>query len=83
MLVTESADNIEEEEDGKINTAESEVDELTQHVVVSPSRSPIRLPHIPSFSEFVNRRKIKHNTSLDNSCEDFDDKKPAKIMKLQ
>lgn len=82
MLVTEPADNTKEE-DGKVNPAESQVDELTEQLVVSPSRSPIRLPHIPSFSEFVNRRKMKHNTSLDNSCEAFDDKKPAKIMKLQ
>ncbi|ESQ53519.1 hypothetical protein EUTSA_v10024545mg [Eutrema salsugineum] len=80
---TEPAENIEEE-DGKIYTAESWVEKPTQQkLVVSPSRSPIRLPPIPSFSEFVNRRKMKRSTSLDNSSESFDDKKPAKIMKLQ
>ncbi|CAA7035695.1 unnamed protein product [Microthlaspi erraticum] len=80
MPVTEPTENIMEE-DGKVKAAESEVDEPTRELVVSPS--PISLPHIPSFSEFVNRRKVKHNTSLDNSCEDSDDKKPAKILKLQ
>ncbi|XP_023635447.1 ATP-dependent DNA helicase Q-like 3 [Capsella rubella] len=80
-LVTEQTENIKEEADGKINTAESQVGDQTQEVV---SRSPIKLPHIPSFSEFVNRKKMKQNTSAGKSSEDFDDeKKPAKIMKLQ
>ncbi|KAH0894117.1 LOW QUALITY PROTEIN: hypothetical protein HID58_056546, partial [Brassica napus] len=52
------------------------VDEPTQLLVTSPSRSPIRLPEIPSFSEFVNRRKMKHST------EGSDGKKPSKVMKL-
>ncbi|XP_010432237.1 PREDICTED: ATP-dependent DNA helicase Q-like 3 [Camelina sativa] len=82
-LLVEHAENIEEEDDGKINTSESHVDETTQELVVSPSRSPINLPHVPSFSEFVNRRKMKLNTSADKSSEGFDDMKPAKIMKLQ
>lgn len=72
MLEIEPTENIEEE-DGKINTAESRVDQPTQH---------IRLPQVPSFSEFVNRRKMKHNTSLDKSSQGFDDEKPSKIMKL-
>ncbi|KAG7540230.1 ATP-dependent DNA helicase RecQ zinc-binding domain [Arabidopsis thaliana x Arabidopsis arenosa] len=83
LLVTEPAENIEEENDGNTNTVESWVDEPTQELVVSPILSPIRLPQVPSFSEFVNRRKMKQNTSLDKSSEGFDDKKPAKIMKLQ
>lgn len=83
LLVTEQAENIEEEDDGKINTAESPVDERTQELVVSLRCSPIKLPHVPSFSEFVNRRKMKQNTSADKSSEGFDNKKPAKIMKLQ
>ncbi|CAL9228370.1 unnamed protein product [Arabidopsis halleri] len=83
LLVTEPAENIEEENDGNTNTVESWVDEPTQELVVSPILSPIRLPQVPSFSEFVNRRKMKQNTSIDKSYEGFDDKKPAKIMKLQ
>lgn len=83
LLATEPVENIEEEDDGKTNTVESRVDERTQELVVSPILSPIRLPQVPSFSEFVNRRKIKQNTLIDKSSEGFDDKKPAKIMKLQ
>ncbi|AEE86556.1 DEAD/DEAH box RNA helicase family protein [Arabidopsis thaliana] len=83
LLATEPVENIEEEDDGKTNTVESRVDEPTQELVVSPILSPIRLPQVPSFSEFVNRRKIKQNTLIDKSSEGFDDKKPAKIMKLQ
>ncbi|VVB10124.1 unnamed protein product [Arabis nemorensis] len=83
MLVTEPVKNIEEE-DNNVNTTETQVDEPIQQLVVSPSRSPIRLPQVPSFSEFVNRIKMKHNASLDKSSEGiFDDEKPAKIMKLQ
>ncbi|CAG7898745.1 unnamed protein product [Brassica rapa] len=76
ILVTEPSQNIEQE-DGTTYTAEPQVDEPTQLLVTSPSRSPISLPEIPSFSEFVNRRKMKHST--DGS----DGKKPAKIMKLK
>ncbi|KAG7623023.1 Helicase C-terminal [Arabidopsis suecica] len=83
LLATEPVENIEEEDDGKTNTVESRVDEPTQELVVSPILSPIRLPQVPSFSEFVNRRKMKQNTLIDKSSEGFDDKKPAKIMKLQ
>lgn len=77
LLATEPVENIEEEDDGKTNTVESRVDEPTQELVVSPILSPIRLPQVPSFSEFVNRRKIKQNTLIDKSSEGFDDKKPA------
>lgn len=81
-LVTEPVENIEEE-DNNVNTTETQVDEPIQ-LLVNLSRSPVRLPQVPSFSEFVNRRKMKHNTSLDKSSEGiFDDEKPAKIMKLQ
>lgn len=83
LLVTEPAENTEEENDGNTNTVESWVDEPTQELVVSPIISPIRLPQVPSFSEFVNRRKMKQNRSIDKSSEGFDDKKPSKIMKLQ
>ncbi|KAG7618554.1 ATP-dependent DNA helicase Q-like 3 [Arabidopsis thaliana] len=83
LLATEPVENIEEEDDGKTNTVESRVNEPTQELVVSPILSPIRLPQVPSFSEFVNRRKMKQNTLIDKSSEGFDDKKPAKIMKLQ
>nr|VDC99041.1 unnamed protein product [Brassica oleracea] len=76
ILVTEPVENIEEE-DRNTYTAELQVDEPTQLLVTSPSRSPIRLPEIPSFSEFVNRRKMKHST------EGSDGKKPSKVMKLQ
>lgn len=76
ILVTEPSQNIEQE-DGTTYTAEPQVDEPTQLLVTSPSRSPISLPEIPSFSEFVNRRKMKHST------EGSDGKKPAKIMKLK
>ncbi|CAN6825468.1 unnamed protein product [Brassica oleracea] len=76
ILVTEPVDNIEEE-DRNTYTAELQVDEPTQLLVTSPSRSPIRLPEIPSFSEFVNRRKMKRST------EGSDGKKPSKVMKLQ
>ncbi|CAH8286413.1 unnamed protein product [Eruca vesicaria subsp. sativa] len=76
IMVTEPSQNIEQE-DGNTYTNEPQVDEPTQLLVTSPSRSPIRLPEIPSFSEFVNRRKMKH------SAEGSDVKKPAKIMKLQ
>lgn len=55
LLATEPVENIEEEDDGKTNTVESRVDEPTQELVVSPILSPIRLPQVPSFSEFVNR----------------------------
>ncbi|KAL0698404.1 hypothetical protein Bca4012_054526 [Brassica carinata] len=76
ILVTEPVENIEQE-DGNTYTTEPQVDETTQQqLVISPNRSPIRLPEIPSFSEFVNRRKTKH------SSEGSDGKKPAKIMKL-
>ncbi|KAJ4869804.1 ATP-dependent DNA helicase Q-like 3 [Raphanus sativus] len=76
LPMTEPVENIEQED---INTyaTELQVDEPTQLLVTSPSRSPIRLPEIPSFSEFVNRRKMKHSTEVS------DGKKPAKIMKLQ
>ncbi|KAJ0251064.1 ATP-dependent DNA helicase Q-like 3 [Hirschfeldia incana] len=74
-LVTEPFENVEQE-DRNTYTTEPQVDEPTQLLVTSPSRSPIRLPEIPSFSEFVNRRKMKHST------EGSDGKKPAKIMKL-
>ncbi|WZZ10034.1 hypothetical protein YC2023_095955 [Brassica napus] len=76
ILVTEPSQNIEQE-DGTTYTAEPHVDETTQQLVISPSCSPIRLPEIPSFSEFVNRRKMKHST------EGSDGKKPSKIMKLK
>ncbi|KAF2611833.1 hypothetical protein F2Q70_00013051 [Brassica cretica] len=76
ILVTEPVENIEHE-DRNTYTAELQVDEPTQLLVTSPSRSPIRLPEIPSFSEFVNRRKMKHST------EGSDGKKPSKVMKLQ
>ncbi|KAF3511870.1 hypothetical protein F2Q69_00008972 [Brassica cretica] len=76
ILVTEPVENIEEE-DRNTYTAELQVDEPTQLLVTSPGRSPIRLPEIPSFSEFVNRRKMKHST------EGSDGKKPSKVMKLQ
>lgn len=76
ILVTEPSQNIEQE-DGTTYTAEPQVDEPTQLLVTSPSRSPISLPEIPSFSEFVNRRKMKHST------EGSDGKKPAKKMKLK
>ncbi|KAF8095536.1 hypothetical protein N665_0330s0018 [Sinapis alba] len=76
ILVTEPVEIIKQE-DRNTYTTEPQVDEPTQLLVTSPSRSPIRLPEIPSFSEFVNRRKMKYSTECS------DGKKPAKIMKLQ